>query len=79
MANDANVKKLLLFHHDPAATDTAHNGYNSGRNSGRYCWKIAGTLCGGEVQGAFAAKALSCLKCDFYLTVKDEEVGRFIL
>ncbi|MCP4630374.1 MAG: methyl-accepting chemotaxis protein [bacterium] len=61
----------------PAATDAVHDGYNSGDNSGRYCWKIAGTLCGGVVQGEFAAKALNCQKCDFYLTVKDEEAGQF--
>lgn len=34
-------------------------------DSGR-CWLIAGTMCGGEVQGKFAKKYESCLKCEVY-------------
>jgi methyl-accepting chemotaxis protein len=61
----------------PASTDTAHDGFNSGKNNGRYCWRIAGTLCGGKVQGSFAAKAANCLICDFYKIIKDEEGVQF--
>jgi hypothetical protein len=57
----------------PAATELRLNGTNSGKNGGRACWGIAGTLCGGKVQGAFAAKVTSCLACDFYQTVGREE------
>lgn len=35
-------------------------------NDGQNCAKIAGTLCGGQVQGSFAAKLTNCMKCDFY-------------
>ena len=33
-------------------------GYNvnEGDKSGRYCWKVAGTLCEGEIQGSWAVK-----------------------
>ena len=33
---------------------------------GKHCARIAGTLCGGTVQGVFAAKLSTCLKCEFY-------------
>ena len=39
----------------PAYPDHGHN-----------CTSVAGTLCGGKVQGSFAAKLSNCMKCDFY-------------
>lgn len=30
------------------------------------CWLIAGTMCGGEVQGQFAKKYKSCIECEVY-------------
>jgi len=33
---------------------------------GRHCARVAGTLCNGKVQGMFALKLASCLRCDFY-------------
>ena len=33
---------------------------------GHDCARLAGTLCGGKVQGSFANKITSCLKCKFY-------------
>ena len=33
---------------------------------GKHCARIAGTLCGGAVQGVFASKLSTCLKCEFY-------------
>jgi hypothetical protein len=57
----------------PAATEAALDGTNSGRNGGRACWAIAGTLCGGGVQGTFASKVHNCMKCDFYQLVGEEE------
>ncbi len=60
-----------------AATATEHDGKNGGKNGGRYCWKVAGTLCGGKVQGSYAAKAVSCMACDFFKQVKQEQAGNF--
>jgi hypothetical protein len=34
--------------------------------SGRECWFVAGTLCGGRAQGTYAEKLGSCQKCEFY-------------
>ncbi len=63
----------------PAATDTSNYGVNRGRMSGRICWAVAGTLCGGEVQGSSARKRDTCLACDFFERVRLEEGDRFRL
>ncbi|MHB1419042.1 MAG: two-CW domain-containing protein [Bacillota bacterium] len=57
----------------PASTETKVTGINSGKNGGRACWAIAGTLCGGKVQGTFASKLSNCMGCEFYQLVKKEE------
>lgn len=56
-----------------ASTETRTSGLNRGTNGGRVCWALAGTLCGGEVQGTFAMKLANCMKCDFYQLVGTEE------
>ena len=33
---------------------------------GKKCATVAGTLCGGKVQGSYAMKIFDCAKCDFY-------------
>ena len=55
------------------------NGTNGGVNGGRICWALAGTLCGGKVQGSFAQKAANCMECPFYLQVKKDEGANFKL
>ena len=56
-----------------AATEEKLNGVNSGVNSGRACWAVSGTLCGGRVQGVDEQKLIACLECDFYrVTVLEE-------
>ncbi len=57
----------------PAAADSSFNGINFGKNAGRICWAVAGTCCGGKVQGTFAEKRKSCVTCDFYKHVQEEE------
>lgn len=52
-----------------AASEKRANGINRGSNGGRACWAIAGTLCGGTVQGSFASKVMNCMKCEFYQLV----------
>ncbi|MDB4444313.1 protein kinase [bacterium] len=56
-----------------AATDTSFDGLNAGVNAGRICWAVAGTFCGGKVQGTFAEKRDSCINCDFFKRVQEEE------
>ncbi len=61
----------------PASTFTGLDGTNDGKNGGRACWAIAGTLCGGQVQGSYAAKISSCAACPFYQAVKAEQGPAF--
>jgi hypothetical protein len=35
-------------------------------NDGKQCATVAGTLCGGKVQGTYAMKIFDCVKCAFY-------------
>lgn len=63
----------------PAYTETRTNGIHNGINGGRCCWVIAGTICGGVVQGTFAQKVLTCMRCDFYgVVLKEEGEDNFI-
>lgn len=57
----------------PASIDSKANGMNAGRNGGRICWALAGTLCGGKVQGTYAQKLSNCMTCDFYGVVRKEQ------
>jgi hypothetical protein len=56
-----------------AATDPSYKGINAGKNAGRICWAVAGTCCGGKIQGTFAEKRDSCTECPFYRLVQEEE------
>jgi hypothetical protein len=57
----------------PAAVEFRVNAINGGKNGGRACWVVAGTLCGGKIQGTFAIKMGNCLECNFYQRVAKEE------
>ena len=59
----------------PAATQTHVSGINGGINGGRLCWAIAGTFCDCEVPGSFAKEVNTCIHCDFYQKVREEEIG----
>jgi len=63
----------------PAALDSEANGIHGGKNGGRICWAVAGTFCKGERQGSFVDKQLSCMNCDFFRQLKNEEGKRFRL
>jgi hypothetical protein len=57
----------------PATTNSELNGAHGGTNAGRACWVVAGSLCGGKIQGTYAKKLLNCWRCDFMNAVKREE------
>jgi hypothetical protein len=63
----------------PAAIDGRLHGVHGGKNGGRTCWMIAGTLCEGAVQGTFGTKYRNCEQCDFYRTTRKEEGANFQL
>jgi hypothetical protein len=62
----------------PAALERALNGVHNGKNGGRACWVVAGTLCNGEVQGTFAKKYSNCEQCDFFNKVWQEETTGYV-
>jgi len=59
----------------PASIQEKTNGVNCGKNGGRCCWALAGTMCGNIVQGSFASKLANCMNCEFYKAVQKEECG----
>ncbi len=68
----------------PAATEKALDGVHGGRNAGRACWVVAGTLCGGRVAGSYSSKRENCFECPFYTYVHTTEwpyhqLSRFLL
>lgn len=63
----------------PAAVHKEADGLNGGKNAGRICWAVAGTLCGGKKQGTFAQKEATCLACNFYRLVRSEQGAGFRL
>ena len=61
----------------PAAIEIRANKINDGKNAGRACWAVVGTLCRGIVDGKFAAKVNTCMLCDFYKQVCQEQGENF--
>jgi hypothetical protein len=57
----------------PAATVEKYDRVHDGKYGGRACWAVAGSLCGGHIQGVYAQKMINCTRCDFYSMVKSEE------
>ncbi len=62
----------------PVTVESSVSGINHGKNAGRSCWAVAGTLCGGDQQGTYAEKLGNCLQCDFYAFVRGQEREKFI-
>jgi hypothetical protein len=56
-----------------AAKETRVNGVHGGKNGGRVCYALAGTLCGGKVQGTYASKLANCMQCEVYKLILKEE------
>lgn len=63
----------------PVSMETALDGVHGGRQAGRACWIIGGTLCNNQVQGAFSKKFESCERCNFYQLVRQEEGTAFTM
>jgi len=76
---EPNGAKAIELGICPATTETKVNGINNGVNAGRACWAVAGTLCGGKIQGEYASKMQNCLACDFYTVVQDEEDDDYVI
>ncbi|PXY03063.1 hypothetical protein DF185_02940 [Marinifilum breve] len=72
--NGENVKEMGVC---PAALPNEFNGVHKGNAGGRFCWAINGTFCGGEINGTFAEKFITCLNCKVFKYVQDEEERYF--
>lgn len=57
----------------PATIYSDLDGIHNGKNAGRACWVVAGSLCGGKIQGTYAQKLTNCWRCEFMNSVKQEE------
>jgi hypothetical protein len=62
-----------------AASMEICHGVNQGHNGGRICWAIAGTLCGGTMQGTYAGKYGRCSQCEVFKRVRSEQGHEFQL
>ena len=71
----ANVESLGKC---TASIHSSVDGINDGKNGGRNCWVLEGTLCGGKVKGTFAVELGNCMKCNFYKQVREEEGSDYV-
>ncbi|MBI5640362.1 MAG: hypothetical protein HZA17_08055 [Nitrospirae bacterium] len=71
-----NVRELGVC---PAATEIRLEGAHGGKNAGRACWVVAGSMCEGKVQGSYSMKYGDCVECDFYKKVEEEEQSDYQL
>lgn len=67
-SNSAKVNNSC--HEKMACNESACPGY--GNAYGR-CWLVAGTLCGGEIQGKFVSKVKSCTECKVFTEFIDND------
>ena len=61
-----------------AALPSDWDGINGGDKGGRFCWSVAGALCGSQPTGSSAAKLMNCFECDFFKQVQEEEAKGFM-
>ena len=63
----------------PASVSGEYDGANKGKSRGRCCWAVAGTYCGGAIQGTYAKKLMDCFHCEFLKHVNEQEGREFQL
>ena len=69
-----NVKKLGVC---PVAVEMRADSIHHGKNGGRCCWVVAGSLRKLENPGKDAREFDTCQQCSFYKKVKEEEHPHF--
>jgi len=62
----------------PASTEKRLHGMNHGKNAGRTCWVVSGTMCKDRIQGSYDFKFNNCVSCSFYQFVRNEEGNNFV-
>jgi CheY-like chemotaxis protein len=61
----------------PVSIEVQLDGIHGGKNAGRACWTIAGSMCDNGLQGSVFEKYNTCEKCSFYLALKEEETHNY--
>lgn len=56
----------------PAAMDAGADGFCGGKNGGRACVYIVGTLCEDKIQKSYKEKERVCDECEFHILLKKE-------
>ena len=72
-------EKAEAFGVCPVTAATEYDGINSGKNAGRCCWKVNGTLCELNFRDNRFAKFIHCISCDFFKLVQKEEDKNFTI
>lgn len=61
------------------STNEYYDGTNGGINAGRCCWRVSGTLFGGDGKCQMLNSISSCNECEVYAIVLHEEGMRLRL
>jgi hypothetical protein len=56
-----------------ASTETRLDDVHGGKNAGRACWVVVGTMCGEAPTGKCALELEDCGTCRFYKMVRKDE------
>jgi hypothetical protein len=62
----------------PAAVEDKYQGVNKGKNSGRACWLVPGTLCDIKMKGKRLKKQWECSQCMVFQVIREEEGDNFV-
>jgi len=57
----------------PVFLEKKLDGVHGGINGGRACWIVSRTTCCGTIQGTCEEKYQTCIACDFYRSIMEEE------
>jgi hypothetical protein len=63
----------------PAAEFELADGFCGGKNGGRACAYVVGTLCAADVCDIYQNKNNKCAECEFYLALKKEHESEMSL
>lgn len=74
--NGKNIDTIGLC---PVTIHVKYNGINNGKNAGRMCWAVTGTLCKEIVACKISDTLEQCINCDFLKYVHEQEDRQFIL
>lgn len=63
----------------PARSSELYDGINNGKNAGRVCWAVVGTMCRDKTTKDLSAKYSDCMDCKFFDYVHHGEDRNFTI